>query len=267
MTDNMIRQLQHKNSSGTNEARLPAKFIAVCVFTFFAGVWATIYFYQSMCCDMAMPGGWTMSMMWMQMPGQTWFTAGINFQLMWLAMMIAMMMPSALPMFLKSPRPWTSLCYIASGYFAIWIVTGIVIYVLGTELASAAMRSELFSRIVPLLLGTWLIVAGMIQFTNWKMKHLLRCRSFGCSISLLQHEKSFQVGCKQGSESCACCAAPMTIQLALGIMNPLIMIIVAIFIAAEKLLPRPEITVRLVGTVAIFAGIITMIYPNLLSNF
>ena len=156
----------------------------------------------------------------------------------------------------------------AFGYFAIWVVPGVVIYVLGVELALIAMRSELFSHIVPFLLGAWLIAAGLIQFTNWKMTHLLRCRStFGCVISFLQHEKSFRIGCKQGAESCACCATTMTIQLALGIMNPLMMIFVAIFIAAEKLLPRPEITVRLVGTAAIFAGIITIIYPDLLSNF
>jgi len=262
----MIRQLQY-NSGNIDEARLPVKFIAVCVFIFMAAVWATVYFCQPMCCDMKMPGGWTMSMTWMQMPGQTWFTAGISFLLMWLAMMIAMMMPSALPMFLKTRRRWTSLCYMASGYFAVWLVTGVIIYVLGVRLALVAMRSELFSRIVPFLLGMWLIAAGMIQFTNWKMTHLLRCRSFGCSISFLQHEKSFRVGCKQGAESCACCAAPMTIQLALGIMNPLLMIIVTIFITAEKLLPRPKLTARLIGTATIIAGTITMIYPDLLSNF
>jgi len=49
---------------------------------------------------MEMPGGWTMSMMWMRMPGQTWFASALSFQFMWLAMMVTMMMPSALPMFL-----------------------------------------------------------------------------------------------------------------------------------------------------------------------
>jgi predicted metal-binding membrane protein len=49
---------------------------------------------------MEMPGGWTMSMMWMRMPGQTWFASALSFQSMWLAMMVTMMMPSALPMFL-----------------------------------------------------------------------------------------------------------------------------------------------------------------------
>ena len=43
----------------------------------------------------------------------------------------------------------------------------------------------------------------------------------------------------------------MAIQLALGIMNPIVMIVVAVIIAAEKRLPRPEITARLVGIAAI----------------
>ncbi len=98
----MTDQLQHKNSAGGNEATLPAEFIAVCVLAFVAGVSATVYFCHSMCCEMEMPGGWTMSMMWMRMPGQTWSASAIGFLLMWLAMMVAMMMPSALPTFLKT---------------------------------------------------------------------------------------------------------------------------------------------------------------------
>ena len=49
-----------------------------------------------MCCEMEMPGGWTMSMMWMRMPGQTWFASALSFLFMWLAMMVALMLPSAL---------------------------------------------------------------------------------------------------------------------------------------------------------------------------
>src|SRR5437867_3315884 len=125
-----------------------------------------------------------------------------------------------------------------------------------SEFATVATRSELFSRAVPLLSGALLIAAGAIQFTRWKMTHLLRCRSpSGCAISCSQHERSFRLGCKQGAACCACCAAPMTIQLALGIMNPLAMIAIAMVIAVEKLLPRPAIVTRLVGISAIMAGI------------
>jgi predicted metal-binding membrane protein len=252
----MPDQLQHKNSADGDEAGLSAEFIAVCVLAFVVGVSATGYFCRSMCCEVEMPGGWTMSMMWVRMQGQTWFASATSFLLMWLAMMVAMMLPSALPMFLKTKREWTSLCCIASGYFAIWLAAGVGIYALGVVFATVAMRWELFSRAVPLLSGVSLIAAGAIQFSRWKMRHLLRCRSpFGCSISCPQNETSFRLGCKQGAACCVCCAAPMTIQLALGIMNPLVMIAVAMVIAAEKVLPRPAIVARLVGISAVIAGV------------
>ena len=253
-------------------ASLRAGFIAVCVLAFVASASATVYFCRSMCCEMEMPGGWTMSMMWTRMPGQTWLTSAISFLVMWLAMMVAMMLPSALPTFLKTRRPWASLCYIASGYFAIWLAAGVGIYAFGVAFATVAMRSELFSRTVPWLLGASLIAAGAIQFTRWKMKHLLRCRSpFGCASSCPErfgvpplgrpvHETSFRLGCKQGAACCACCAAPMTIQLVLGTMNPLAMTVVAMVIAAEKLLPRPAIVTRLVGISAIIAGAASLLF-------
>jgi len=43
-----------------------------------------VYFCRSMCCEMEMPGHWTMSMMWMRMRGQTWGGIGVSFLLMWL---------------------------------------------------------------------------------------------------------------------------------------------------------------------------------------
>jgi len=190
------------------------------------------------------------------MRGQTWFGSAISFLLMWLAMMVAMMMPSALPMFLKTKRPWTSLCSMASGYFAIWLAAGVGVYVIGVALAAVAMQLEWYSRAVPWILAATLVTAGAIQFTRWKMTHLLRCRlPFGCAISCPQDETGFRVGCKQGVACCVCCAAPMTIQLALGIMNPLVMIVVAMVISAEKLLPRPAVVARFVGILAIVAGL------------
>jgi len=244
-----------KNSAG-NEAVTPLAFVAVCAVAFAAGTSATVYFCHSMCCETEMPGGWTMSMMWMRMRGQTWFGSGLSFLLMWLAMMVAMMMPSALPMFLKTKRPWTALCSMASGYFAVWLAAGVTVYSIGVVFAAVTMQSERFSRAVPWLLGATLISAGTIQFTRWKMTHLLRCRSpFGCAITCPQRETAFQLGCKQGVACCVCCIGPMTIQLVVGMMNPLGMAVVAMVIAAEKLLPRPLIVARFIGVSAIIAGV------------
>ena len=85
----------------------------------FFGVWAllsaasaavTIVWCASMpaMCKMPMPGGWTMSMAWMRMPGQmcgqTWPGAAASFLGMWVVP--AMMLPSLVPM-LRRYFVWT----------------------------------------------------------------------------------------------------------------------------------------------------------------
>src|SRR5215469_2516124 len=47
--------------------------------------------------EMPMPGGWTMSMAWMPMPGETWLGTAASFVGMWIVMMVAMMLPSLVP--------------------------------------------------------------------------------------------------------------------------------------------------------------------------
>jgi predicted metal-binding membrane protein len=257
----MDNQSQHNILTAKDEDRFSGIFIVISSLAFIISVTATIYFYFSMCCNMEMPGGWTMSMMWMQMPGDTWLTSFLSFILMWVTMMVAMMIPSALPMFLKTKRRWNFLCYTALGYFAVWLLAGVGVYVAGMMISKATMRSGAFSHAVPLLSGVILICAGTYQFTRLKITNLLHCRSqFGCGISTIKHETSFQLGCKQGIVCCICCSGLMIVELILGIMNPLVMGAVAIAIAAEKLLPQPRMIARLVGMVAIVAGIIITVH-------
>lgn len=241
---------------GDNKGRMPAGFIALCVLAFVGSVAATIYSCRTMGGGMDMPGGWRMSMMWMRMNGQSWLASAADFLLMWLAMMVAMMLPSALPMFLRTRRGAASLSVMAAGYFAIWLAVGAIIYVPGVLFAVAAMRWGSLSRVVPLLSGAALIGAGAFQFTRWKLTGLLQCRSsFGCAAACPEREASFGLGCKQGAACCLCCAAPMLIMTALGMMNPFVIMGVAIAIAAEKLLPRYETVVRFLGVTAMVAGI------------
>jgi predicted metal-binding membrane protein len=94
---------QHFEPVGCPDKRQSARFISACGVAFIVSVAATVYFCRSMCCEMEMPGGWRMSMMWMRMPAQTWAASAASFLLMWLAMMVAMMLPSAMPMMLTLP--------------------------------------------------------------------------------------------------------------------------------------------------------------------
>jgi predicted metal-binding membrane protein len=75
-------------------------FIGVSALLFAASATMTIVWCASMSAmgGMPMPGGWTMSMAWMRMPGQTWPGAAVSFLGMWVVMMVAMMLPSLVPM-------------------------------------------------------------------------------------------------------------------------------------------------------------------------
>jgi predicted metal-binding membrane protein len=75
-------------------------FFGISALLFAASTAATILWCSSMSAmgEMPMPGGWTMSMAWMRMPGQTWPGAAGSFLGMWVVMMVAMMLPSLMPM-------------------------------------------------------------------------------------------------------------------------------------------------------------------------
>ena len=145
----------------------------------------------------------------------------------------------------------------AAGYFFVWTFIGAVVYVYGKAYAVEAIRMDWLSRLTPALSGVALIVAGVIQFSPWKMSALRRCRAADCgSLSGAGIIDGWNYGLKQGINCGICCAAPMlALRLYLAIMNPAAMILVAVVIAAEKLLPRPERTARMFGVMAVLAGI------------
>lgn len=215
-----------------------------------------------------MPGGWTMSMMWMPMPGQGWLASAARFLLMWLAMMIAMMLPSAMPMLQRYRRSlpetargdlWTLV--VACGYFIVWLAFGVVVYGGGLLLAAAAMRSAPLSRAVPLLSGAGLVIAGILQLSRWKMVGLMHCRDpHECSAEGTHGwRSSWTHGIHQGLYCGLCCAGLMLMLVAVGTMNLLAMLAVGVVITAEKLLSKPQAVVRATGILVVIAGLFLMI--------
>jgi len=246
-----------------------ALFFVFSGLVFTASASATVYFCRSMSGGMEMPGGWTMSMMWMRMPGQTWTASAAMFLLMWLAMMVAMMLPSALPMLLnfRQSLPGNEnrtfgapMIFAASGYFLVWLVFGAAVYLAGVMFALAAMHLEWLSRMVPALSGAVLMAAGAIQLTAWKMSGLRRCRTSGCAElpSGDALKAGWCHGLKQGAVCFICCLAPMLALLALGAMNLTVMILIAATIATEKLVSRPELFVRIFGIAALITGAVAI---------
>src|ERR1700736_4295357 len=125
-------------------------FFAISALLFFVSAAITIIWCGSMSAmgDMPMPGGWTMSMAWMLMPDQTWLGAAASFLGMWIVMMVAMMLPSLVPMLWRyrravgrdgEARLGQLTALVGLGYFFIWTLFGMVAFPLGVALAIAEM--------------------------------------------------------------------------------------------------------------------------------
>src|SRR5882724_9537382 len=75
------------------------RFLGIAAVLFVASAASTVAWCTAMSAmgEMPMPGGWTMSMVWVRMPGQTWPAVVASFLGMWIVMMVAMMLPSIIP--------------------------------------------------------------------------------------------------------------------------------------------------------------------------
>jgi predicted metal-binding membrane protein len=169
----------------TRTERLPlSRTFAAAALAYLASVAATIYLCRSMPGGMPMSGGWTMSMAWMKMPGQSWPGSAAGFIAMWAVMMVAMMLPSHVPMLVSYRRgihpAGTARCgrltmLVSAGYFFAWAIIGLAVYPLGVVMADAAMRWLVLARCVPVATGVVLMLAGYVQLTEWKARQLELC--------------------------------------------------------------------------------------------
>lgn len=253
------------SSSGPTER--PWGMYLAAMGVFIATACYTIYSCGQMAGGMQMPGGWVMSMMWMPMFGQSNLGAAGMFIAMWTAMMIAMMLPSAMPMILLYRRvikfhgaryPSLRSGIMIGGYFFVWTAFGAVTFFGGTMLARLEMSSPALSRQIPALAGACLILSGIYQWTPWKASCLKHCQDPISLVACHLHggwRGSLLLGLHHGATCAACCWSLMIIQIILGMMNLFVMAGIALVIAIEKMLPSGTVVARVVGTLAAAAGI------------
>ena len=251
-------------------------FFGVSALLFVTAAAVTIVWCSSMPAmgEMPMPGGWTMSMMWMRMPGQTWLGAAASFLVMWVVMMVAMMLPSLIAILWRYRQalgrsgerrlgPLTAI--VGVGYFFVWAALGIAVFPLGTALAKIEMEQPWLARAVPVAIGLVFLIAGALQFTEWKARHLACCRgtasfrlaSGGRALRMLAVKAggAWRDGMRLGLHCGYCCASLTVILLVTGVMDLRVMAVVTTAITVERLAPAGERVARAIGAVVILAGL------------
>ncbi len=244
-------------------------FIATTALLWGVSAGATIHWAGPMSQGMPMPGGWTLSMMWMSMPGQGRLGAAVWFMLMWTVMMVAMMLPALVPALADYRREvsrgdWRGLggltTLAAAGYFSLWAVFGVVAYLIGLSVAAAEMRSSALAQWAPLATGIVVLLAGAIQFTRWKARQLEHCREgLACVGQPSRHGWStYRQGIGFGVHCALCCSGFMLVLLVTGMMELVTTAVLSMAITAERLAPWPQGATRAVGAVLLGAGLLLL---------
>ena len=220
-----------------------------------------------MSAGMPMPGGWTMSMMWMRMPGQTWPGAAASFVEMWIMMMAAMMLPSLIATLLRNGQVFSgpsrarlaSLTALAGvGYFFVWTAIGLAVFPLGVALAAAAMQEPTLARAAPLAGGVVVLIAGAFQCTACKARRLACCRrarGHG-SMPTAGVAAACRHGVDIGLQCAACCGNLMAIPLVMGIMDLRVMAVATAAITIERVAPDGDRVAWTIGVAVVGAAML-----------
>jgi predicted metal-binding membrane protein len=172
-----------------------------------------------------------------ELGGVGWFAVS------WLVMMAAMMLPALTPMVVafrrQAARP-TETPVFAAGYLAAWLAAGLIGYATIEALRSLELGFLVWNEAGRYVAAGVIAGAGLYQLTAPKEACLRRCRD---RLTFL-HERwrpkrlgALRMGIEHGGYCVGCSWALMAALVALGAMSLTWMAVVAVLIAAERLLP------------------------------
>jgi len=190
---------------------------------------------------------------------------------MWAVMMVAMMVPSAAPMVLTflavnqrrqaATQPFVPVGVFLAGYLAVWTAFSALAALTQWRLHEAALLSSMMAANSARLSGGLLLAAGLFQWTPLKRACLKGCRS---PLTFLMTEwregtaGAFIMGLRHGAACVGCCWVLMALLFVAGVMNLLWVAVIALFVLAEKILPKGEILSRIAGIALAAWGVALM---------
>ena len=188
--------------------------------------------------------------------------------IMWSVMMVAMMVPSAAPTIImfdtinqkkyRNPHRFSPTISFVAGYLAAWTVYSCFAAIAQLWLQNSALISTTMSKSTPIVSGILLVIAGLFQFSRLKYACLKHCRSpMGFFIIHWKdgHKGALEMGLRSGIYCVGCCWAIMVLMFVAGVMNIFWMVLLAVFILTEKMIPWGHRFSQFSGGVMIAWGI------------
>jgi predicted metal-binding membrane protein len=187
----------------------------------------------------------------------------------WTLMMAAMMLPSVAPVAILYERSITGnriprLAMFAASYIVVWGLAGLPAFAIAAALSSVSMDHPQITRYIAA--GIFLVL-GLYQVSPLKDKCLSHCRS---PFSSLMHYASFhgplrdlRAGTHHAIYCLGCCWALMLALVVAGIMNLLVMVVLAAVILIEKYWSQGPAFSRLVAAAAVVLAVAAIWVPAL----
>jgi predicted metal-binding membrane protein len=197
-----------------------------------------------------MYGPMTGASAWMMTPSWDWQHIALLF-VMWSAMMVAMMVPSAAPTLWRCASPFHVGALVA-GYVFIWTLFSIAATVTQRVMNVTDLLTPMMEPSMPAVAGGLLLIAGVYQLLPFKRRCLASCRTANACLerSPARIIAAFRSGTRHGLTCLGCCWALMLLLFAGGVMNLAVIATLTAIVFFEKVAPF-GVTSTLVSGVAL----------------
>ena len=199
----------------------------------------------------------------------------LAFVVTWLVMMSAMMLPSALPMVLlyratargqaARGNALVPTWVFVVGYLLVWAGFGVLVYLARQLVALAVASNMALADAAPYDVAAVLLIAGAYQFTPLKRACLRTCQS---PLSfLLGHWTpgpvgALRMGIEHGLYCTGCCWGLMAVLVVAGAMGLAWVVLIAVVVFVEKLLPRGQWAATAAGVLLVALGVVVALQPG-----
>ncbi len=196
------------------------------------------------------------------------------FLAIWVAMMVAIMFPTAAPMVLMFARvharkrqraqPFVPTWVFVGAYLVVWTLLGVVAYAAAVGAERLADRSMWLMDNAGRIGGMILIVAGLYQLSPLKYRCLSQCRSPLAFVMTSWREGyggALRMGLAHGVYCAGCCWLLFVILFPLGMLNVAALAVLTALIFAEKSLAIGRQLRWVAGTALVAYGMLVLFVP------
>lgn len=199
-------------------------------------------------------------------PGSLLLEMGL-FDLGWLLMIVAMMLPTSVPLVLtfgalvgRRRTPGTLVGLLLAGYLVVWAGFGLAAWILDRGIHATVDAVPWLAEHPEIIIGATLLAAGLWQFSPLRDRCLDECRSpLGFVMNrwrgTSERREALAIGIAHGAFCIGCCWSLMLVMFGVGLGSVTAMLALGAITAIEKNLPWGRRLTRPLGVVLILAAV------------